>query len=186
MENIAMNLNKISVYSPQPSPTLACTCTVGSRLSESRLSISRHWTSAHVAVFSASAGKRRCGHWSFATGERKLLYERLSQALQCFFYAVRDLDRNFQRRCQLNEAVNAVLHVHCITAWQIKRRGKQDLSCLQSLTHDRLIIALSLFHRPCPRFRLTLGLQNQVSAYQTRTTLLFPWLSDIPGPSEKS
>ena len=29
------------------------------------------WTSADVATFSAAVGKRRCGHWSFATGEIK-------------------------------------------------------------------------------------------------------------------
>ena len=29
------------------------------------------WTSAHVAMFSAPAGKRCCGHWSFARGESK-------------------------------------------------------------------------------------------------------------------
>ena len=29
------------------------------------------WTSAHVAMFSAPAGKWRCGQWNFATGESK-------------------------------------------------------------------------------------------------------------------
>ena len=29
------------------------------------------WTSADVAMFSTPAGKRRCGHCSFATGESK-------------------------------------------------------------------------------------------------------------------
>ena len=29
------------------------------------------WTSAPVTMFLVRAGKRRCGHWSFATGENK-------------------------------------------------------------------------------------------------------------------
>ena len=29
------------------------------------------WTLARVAMFSVPAGKRRCSHWSFATGESK-------------------------------------------------------------------------------------------------------------------
>ena len=29
------------------------------------------WTLAHITMFSVPAGKRRCGHWSFATGESK-------------------------------------------------------------------------------------------------------------------
>ena len=29
------------------------------------------WTSAHVAIFSIPAGKKHCGHWSFAMGESK-------------------------------------------------------------------------------------------------------------------
>ena len=29
------------------------------------------WTAANVAMFFVPAGKRRCGHWSFATEESK-------------------------------------------------------------------------------------------------------------------
>ena len=28
-----------------------------------------NWTSAHISMFSAAAGKRRCSHCNFATGE---------------------------------------------------------------------------------------------------------------------
>ena len=88
----------------------------------------------------------------------KLLHERLSQTLQCFFHAVRDLDHNLQRPSY---------PTYCITVWQIKRRSKLDLPWLQSLTRDQLIVALSLFYRPCPwfrrQFRLPLGLRKRVS-----------------------
>ena len=55
--------------------------------------------------------------------------------------------------------MNAV--VHCTTVWQSKRRGKQDHSRLQSLTRDRLNVALvprlALFYWPysslCPQLR---------------------------------
>ena len=55
------------------------------------------WTSAIVAMFFVPAGKIRCGHWSFVTGES-----------MCPIL--------------LSEAANAA--VHCITVWQIKRLGK--------------------------------------------------------------
>ena len=40
----------------------------------------------------------------------KLLYERLSQILQRFFYAVWDLDHDLQRLSQLKRATNTVVH----------------------------------------------------------------------------
>ena len=74
-----------------------------------------------------------------------------SRMLQHLFHPVRDLDHNLQRPSKLSEAANAV--VCCITAWQIKRWGKQDHSWVQSLACDWLNVAFALFCQPCPRFQ---------------------------------
>ena len=81
----------------------------------------------------------------------KLLYERLFPNATTPFSSSTGLGSRFTT-CELaSEAANAV--VHCITAWQIKRRGKEDHSWLQSLACDQLNVALVLFCQPCPRFR---------------------------------
>ena len=54
------------------------------------------WTSAHVAMFSVPAGKRRSGHWSFATGESKAARTTFPNATT-LFHDVRDLDQDLQR-----------------------------------------------------------------------------------------
>ena len=85
--------------------------------------------------------------------------------LQHLYHPVWDFNHDLQCPSQLSEVVHTV--VRCITAWQIKRRGKQDHSWFRSLTRDRLIIALSLFYWPCPQFRppgdYFVGLQKWVS-----------------------
>ena len=73
-------------------------------------------------MFSAAGGKIHTGHWSSAMGEsKKLLYEQLFPHATSLFQSVRELDHDIQRLSWLSEAANAV--VHCITVWQIKRRG---------------------------------------------------------------
>ena len=51
------------------------------------------------------------------------------------------------------EIFRFTVHVHCITVWQIKTRGKKDHSLLQSLAGDRMIVTLTLVYWPCPQFK---------------------------------
>ena len=135
------------------------TNTVCSQLSKPQLSVSRHLDiGSRLHVFSSS-GKNTLRSLEFC-------YRRKQSCCM----------NNFPDECSnafsiQYKAANAV--VYCITAWQIKRRGKYHHSWLQSLAHDRLIMALSLFYRPRLRFRLTLGLRNgALFAYEAQSLLL--------------
>ena len=55
------------------------------------------WTSADVGMFSVSAGKRPCCHWSFAKGESKAAARTTFPKATMLFHAVWDLDHDLQR-----------------------------------------------------------------------------------------
>ena len=75
-------------------------CTVGSRLSEPRLSESRLSVSVHLDISSGHNVFGTSGKKTFCVGllheKAKLLYKQFFRMLQCFFHALRDLDHNLQ------------------------------------------------------------------------------------------
>ena len=135
--------------------------TVGSRLSEPRLSVSGHLdVSSSCHVFGTS-GKKTLRSLEFCyrrkqsccTNDFPERYNAFSMQ-----YGIQITIYNVQATCTCILAKPRTLQYTVLQHGKLRRRGKQDLSWLQSLACDRLIVALSLFYWPRPRFRLTLRL----------------------------
>ena len=97
--------------------------TVGSRLSEPWLSVSEHLdVSSRRHVFGTSRKKTLRSLEFCYSRKQSCCTNDFPECYNAFFHAVQDLDHDLQHPSLLSKAMNAV--VHCITAWQIKRRGK--------------------------------------------------------------
>ena len=98
-------------------------CTVGSRLSEHRLSISGHLDVDSGRRVFGTSGKKTLQSLAFCYRRKQSFCTNdFPERYNTFFNAVQDLDHDLQRPSKLSETTNTV--VHCITAWQIKRQGK--------------------------------------------------------------